>query len=86
MCKKATKYCLYIAGDIFQNVFEREPISEVNPDFLLNKCYRTDPKTLMCAHAIGMGVFSGPDQYLRWLDDKDWEACGYGIDKEHGGL
>lgn len=84
LCKKVTKYCLYIAGDIFQNVFERESISEVNPDFLLNKCYRTDPKTLMCAHAIGMGLFSGPDQYLRWLDDKDWEACGYDIDKEHG--
>lgn len=57
LCRKVTRYCLYIAGDIFQNVFEKETISEVNPDFLLNKCYRTDPKTLMCAHAIGMGLF-----------------------------
>lgn len=85
LCKKVTKHCLYIAGDIFQNVFENELVSEVNPDFLLNKCYRTDPKTLMCAHAIGMGLFAQtPDLYLRWLDDKAWEACGYDIKKENG--
>lgn len=83
LCKKVTRYCLYIAGDIFQNVFEKETISEVNPDFLLNKCYRTDPKTLMCAHAIGMGLFE-KKHYLRWLDDKSWEACGYDIRKERG--
>ena len=85
LCKKVTKNCLYIAGDIFQNVFEKEYISQVSPDFLLNKCYRTDPKTLICAHAIGMGLFMNkPDHYLRWLDDKAWEACGYDIKKEEG--
>ena len=85
LCKKVTRHCLYIAGDIFQNVFDNESISEVNPDFLLNKCYRTDPKTLMCAHAIGMGLFNPtPDSYMRWLDDKAWEDCGYDIKKETG--
>lgn len=85
MCKKVTKNCLYIAGDIFQNVFERESISKVNPDFLLNKCYRTDPKTLMCAHAIGMGLFADePAQYIRWLDEKSWESCGYDLEKKDG--
>lgn len=85
LCKKVTNHCLYIAGDIFQNVFENELISEVNPDFLLNKCYRTDPKTLMCAHAIGMGLFAeNPNEYMRWLDDKAWEACGYDINKTDG--
>lgn len=85
LCKKVTKNCLYIAGDIFQNVFEKESVSEVNPDFLLNKCYRTDPKTLMCAHAIGMGLFTNdPDHYMRWLDDKAWEACGYDIQRSGG--
>lgn len=85
LCKKVTKNCLYIAGDIFQNVFEKESISEVKPDFLLNKCYRTDPKTLMCAHAIGMGLFTNdPKRYMRWLDDKAWEACGYNIKKLDG--
>ena len=57
LCTLVTKGCVYVAGDIFQNVFERTDVSVVNPDFLLNKCYRTDPKTLMCAHAIGMGLF-----------------------------
>lgn len=85
LCKKVTRNCLYIAGDIFQNVFEKESVSKVEPDFLLNKCYRTDPKTLMCAHAIGMGLFTdNPDKYLRWLDDEAWEACGYDIEKKKG--
>lgn len=85
LCRKVTKNCVYIAGDIFQNVFETESVSEVNPDFLLNKCYRTDPKTLMCAHAIGMGLFAdSPDKYMRWLDDRAWEACGYDVKKSEG--
>lgn len=85
LCKKVTKKCLYIVGDIFQNVFEKESISEVAPDFLLNKCYRTDPKTLMCAHAIGMGLFADtPDRYMRWLDEQAWTACGYDIEKANG--
>ncbi|MCQ5202811.1 DEAD/DEAH box helicase family protein [Mordavella massiliensis] len=85
LCKKVTRNCLYIAGDIFQNIFKKISVSEVNPDFLLNKCYRTDPKTLMCAHAIGMGLFTNePESYLSWLDDKAWEACGYDIEKAEG--
>lgn len=85
LCKKVTRNCLYIAGDIFQNIFKKISVSEVDPDFLLNKCYRTDPKTLMCAHAIGMGLFTNePESYLSWLDDKAWEACGYDIEKVDG--
>ena len=41
----------------FQDIFENKSLTVVNPDFLLNKCYRTDPRTLMGAHAIGMGLF-----------------------------
>lgn len=83
LCSMVTRETVYIAGDIFQNVFDPEDRSEVNPDFLLNKCYRTDPKTLMCAHAIGMGLFEEGHR-LRWLDDKAWEDCGYEIRKETG--
>lgn len=55
----------------------------VNPDFLLNKCYRTDPRTLMGAHAIGMGLFENTlGLRLRWLEDDQWEACGYDIKRE----
>lgn len=81
LCEKVAKKCVYVAGDIFQDIFENKSLSIVNPDFLLNKCYRTDPRTLMGAHAIGMGLF---EKKLRWLKDEEWEACGYDIKKEHG--
>ncbi len=83
LCEKVTKGTIYVAGDIFQNVFDENIVSEVNPDYLLNKCYRTDPKTLMFSHAIGMGLFEKPNP-LRWLEDKEWEACGYQFYRNQG--
>lgn len=83
LCSFVAKKCVYVAGDIFQNVFEQSERSFVEPDFLLNKCYRTDPKTLMCAHAIEMGLFEKGNM-LRWLEDRAWEDCGYDIKKENG--
>ena len=83
LCSKVTKHTVYIAGDIFQSIFDDTFISEINPDYLLSKCYRTDPRTLMFAHAIGMGLFESPK--LRWLEDKEWRACGYIVDKTDGG-
>lgn len=83
LCEMVTAKCVYVAGDIFQNVFDNEDVSRVEPQFLLNKCYRTDPKTLMCAHAIGMGLFEQP-HILRWLTDSAWEDCGYDIRKVDG--
>ena len=62
-----TKNTVYLAGDIFQSIFDDSIISEIQPDFLLSKCYRTDPKTLMFAHSLGMGLFESPK--LRWLED-----------------
>ena len=81
LCERVTRKCVYVAGDIFQNVFDSEDISRVEPQFLLNKCYRTDPKTLMCAHAIGMGLFE-PHEQLRWLTDRAWNDCGYDIRRD----
>lgn len=80
LCEKVTKKAVYIAGDIFQNIFDDVTVSKVNPDFLLNKCYRTDPRTLMFAHGVGMGLF---EKTLRWLNDEEWEACGYLINKSN---
>ena len=45
--REVAKKCVYVAGDIFQDIFENKSLTVVNPDFLLNKCYRTDPRTLM---------------------------------------
>src|SRR5690606_25491902 len=42
----------------------------------------TDPRTLMFAHGLAMGLFE--EHKLRWLTDQEWEACGYMIEKEKG--
>lgn len=80
LCSLVTKNTIYIAGDIFQSIFDDTVISEINPDFLLSKCYRTDPRTLMFAHSLGMGLFETPK--LRWLEDDEWKACGYILNKD----
>ncbi|ACL22019.1 putative ATP-dependent helicase [Desulfitobacterium hafniense DCB-2] len=80
LCEMVTKKAVYIAGDIFQNIFDND-YSKVDPDFLLNKCYRTDPRTLMFSHAIGLALFERP--VVNWLSDREWEACGYQIRKNN---
>ena len=80
LCEKVTKNTVYVAGDIFQDIYDRNINQSVKSDFLLNKCYRTDPRTLMFAHAVGMGLYESP--VIRWLDDKEWQACGYIVDRK----
>lgn len=80
LCELATGKHLYIAGDIFQSIFDSSRAQTVGSDYLLSKCYRTDPRTLMAAHAIGMGLFEKTK--LQWLDDEEWADCGYVFDKE----
>lgn len=75
LCELVTAKKMFVAGDVFQNIFR--PIDErVNrADLVLKKCYRTDPKNLMFSHALGMGLYETP--VLRWLKPTEWEACGY---------
>lgn len=77
LCELVTKKNVYIAGDIFQDIFTESFSGSIDPDFLLGKCYRTDPKTLMFAHGLGMGLFE--ERKLRWLDEKEWRDCGYSV-------
>jgi len=79
LCKKIARKKVYIAGDIFQDIFENTQDNELEVDVILNRCYRTDPRTLMFAHAIGMGLFE--EKKFNWLTDKYWEAIGYKIDR-----
>jgi superfamily I DNA and RNA helicase len=79
LCQMCAREIVYVAGDIFQSIFDESIIPSISPDFLLSKCYRTDPKTLMFAHALGMGLFE--PRKLRWLDDAEWRTCGYIVDK-----
>lgn len=82
LCEKVTKNQVYLAGDIFQSIFENnEQTKEKNKvDYLLNKCYRTAPDTLMFAHALCLGLFE--EKKYQWLDDASWESCGYTIEKK----
>lgn len=83
LCSIVTKNQIFLAGDIFQNIFDL-PDTQIEPDYLLNNCYRTDPKTLIFAHALGMGIADAkqPSDYLRWLTDEEWKLCGYDIIRE----
>ncbi|HFZ0955642.1 TPA: DEAD/DEAH box helicase [Klebsiella oxytoca] len=75
LCELVTEKKVFVAGDVFQNIFM--PIAEnVNrADMVLKKCYRTDPKNLMFSHALGMGLYETP--VLRWLKNPEWDSCGY---------
>ena len=80
LCEIVTKKHVFVAGDIFQSIFD-DMTSGVKPDYLLSKCYRTDPITLMFSHALGLGLFE--DKKMKWLKDSEWEACGYKVKKEN---
>lgn len=80
LAEKVTKSSVYIAGDVFQSIFDKEIAGPVKPDFLLRKCYRTDPRTLMFSHGLGTGMFEEPK--LTWLEKEEWEACGYQVEKD----
>lgn len=79
LCELVTRDTIYVAGDIFQSIFDTNISNEIQPDFLLSKCYRTDPRTLMFAHGLGMGLFE--EEPLTWLMNNEWEACGYIVDE-----
>lgn len=72
-----TKKQIYIAGDVFQNIFDNIDSNSVEPNFLLKKCYRTDPRTLMIAHGMGLGIFE--EKAIKTLSLNEWKACGYNV-------
>lgn len=80
LCEKVTKQQVYIAGDIFQDIWDNTGDDELEVDIVLNRCYRTDPRTLMFAHALGMGLFES--KKFNWLSDSQWEEIGYKIQRE----
>ncbi len=81
LCEKITRHKVYVAGDVFQDIFENTNEDELEVDVILNKCYRTDPRTLMFSHAIGMGLFE--ENKYNWLTDKQWEGIGYTIKRNN---
>lgn len=78
VCKKVVSQKVYMAGDIFQDIFDSVKKRKWGVDIVLNRCYRTDPRTLMFAHAVGLGLFE--ENKLNWFDKKGWENLGYKTD------
>lgn len=80
LCKKVVKHKVYIAGDVFQDIFDSLEKKPRGVDIVLNRCYRTDPHTLMFAHAMGLGLYE-PTK-LNWYDKKGWERMGYVVKED----
>lgn len=82
LCELVTEHRVFVAGDIFQDIYATLDEGEnVERDYLLSRCYRTDPKLFMIAQGLGWGLFE--QEKLRWLSDGAWEMCGYIIKKEN---
>lgn len=81
LCEMITKKGVYIAGDVFQDIFQRKQINTEDANYNLSTCYRTDPRTLMIAHAIGFGIFE--ETGIRKLTKDNWVALGYDYQKEN---
>lgn len=82
LCVAVTRNKVFVAGDIFQSIFEEKKKNTAPISVLLSKCYRTDPKTLMFAQALGMGLFE--DRKLWWLEKEQWQQCGYNVEEKDG--
>ena len=81
LCELVTEHRVFVAGDIFQDIHATLDEGEnIERDYLLSRCYRTDPKLFMIAQGLGWGLFE--QEKLRWLSDGAWNLCGYSIEKE----
>ncbi|MDF4734841.1 AAA family ATPase [Vibrio parahaemolyticus] len=81
LCELVTSTKVFVAGDVFQNIFRPINESVSHADLVLKKCYRTDPSNLMISHALGMGLYENP--VLRWLKPSEWDACGYNYNEQN---
>ena len=94
--KLASEEKLVIAYDVFQTIFDveipsaailfgttetGEPAVTFEEDVVLHKCYRNPLEVLVCAHAVGFGLYS--DRVVQMLDSKEhWEDFGYIVESE----
>lgn len=79
VCEVVTRKMVVWAGDIYQDIFETRKEEKVKVDLVLNRCYRTDPRTLMFAHSLAMGLFD--TNKLDWQTDEGWRSLGYEIER-----
>ena len=84
---------LVIAYDVFQTIFDLEaptaaslfgtdssdePDITFDEDVILHKCYRNPREVLVCAHAVGFGIYGS--KIVQMLESKEhWEDFGYEV-------
>ncbi len=89
---KSTKYNRTTwAYDELQNIFQTflpsmqevvgNDIESSEDDIVLYKCYRNPREIIVCAHALGFGLYSG-GRIAQMLETKErWESMGYEVHK-----
>lgn len=66
------------AGSLFGTDAANEPSVSFDEDIILHKCYRNPREVIVCAHAIGFGIY-GP-RVVQMLESKEhWEDLGYQV-------
>jgi superfamily I DNA and RNA helicase len=53
------------------------PLVDLNEDVVLDKCYRNPREILVCAHALGFGIYGRIAQMLE--NKEQWEDIGYKV-------
>jgi superfamily I DNA and RNA helicase len=90
--KLAKKNRLVFAYDDLQTIFQAStptiaeivgtdkdgnPLVELTDDIVLYKCYRNPREIIVCAHALGFGIY---DHIVQMLESKEqWEDIGYNV-------
>lgn len=64
--------------DVFGVDSQGKPNVELNLDTVLHKCYRNPREALVCAHALGFGIYG--ERIVQMLENRDhWEDIGYHV-------
>ena len=67
------------AGDIWGVDAAGKPNNEFQKDIVLYKCYRNPLEILVCAHALGFGIYG---EIVQMLEDADhWRDVGYEVEE-----
>lgn len=82
LCVALTKDRKFVwAYDDLQTIFQpkapdtRHIVGDWERDITLDKCYRNPSEVLICAHALGLGVYGPATQLLE--DEEHWRDVGY---------
>lgn len=84
LCMRLTeKQRVVVAYDDLQTIFQTttpdlKDLGELTEDTVLYKCYRNPREILVCAHAVGFGLYS--DRIVQMLENNEqWEDIGYKV-------